>query len=59
MGPSPVGTLASGREALCGVVMFVLTPCPHTALVVAEMMRRFVWNFFRVELAHVQSQEED
>lgn len=28
-------------------------------LVIAEIMRRFVWNFFRVEFAHVLAAEED
>ena len=30
-----------------------------SGLVIAEIMRRFVWNFFRVEFAHVLASEQD
>ena len=30
-----------------------------SGLIVAEIFRRFIWNFFRVELAHVLEHDQD
>ena len=46
-------------EITLAIVWHLDSDLPYTGLVVAEILRRFVWNFFRVEYQQILRSDDN